>query len=477
MIHMNQKKYISIIIVNFNGRPLLEECLPALSQLHYPKNKFEVIIVDNDSVDDSVPFMRSHFPDFKVVEAKANLGFTGGNQLGLDHAKGEYIVLLNSDVVVEPDWLEELVIAAEPKDVGLVSSRLRYAIPSVELVIKSEAVPRSQISLGIDHSPVGVLIEDIVCETDSQSNLVWYKDGFYDKTAGEVTTRRTNGLARVLIPFDVKQTEHVYKITFHGLETTENLSIPVELSLDGKSLFKIILKPYEVRQVNLTLKRSQVKNYLKWLIQNAGDIILQNGYGKDRGSMLMLRKNEVREGYEEEISYFLNPAELLSACGASCLIKRAVIDHVGFLDGHYFMYYEDLELSLRAWRAGWKIMYAPKSLAYHRHRATTGNEESAFFLEHVERNHMAFVITHFPWKVVFSEFFLFSLRFYITAVKSFIFQFKDNEHRAHVWKVKFYGRRAAFFFIIKSLPRLIKSRLSMAQYWPMNYQKLSRMVY
>jgi O-antigen biosynthesis protein len=474
---MVKKPKVSIIIVNFNGRHLLDECLQSVRQLDFPQSQYEVILVDNNSSDDSVPYVRSHYPWVNVVISDRNLGFTGGNNLGFQHATGEYIVLLNNDVRADKNWLKELVKAAQPADVGLVSSRLRYAIPFLELAIQSQAVPKSQISVGIDHSPVGVLIEDIVCEDGLSSNLVWYKNGFYDKKMSEVITRRTNGNAKVLLPFDQRQTSHVYKITFHGLETNEMLTIPVELTIGGKVVFKTILRPYQVKQVDLVLKRSTVQKHFIWLIQNAGNIVLRTGYGKDRGSLLMYRENEVREGYEEENPYFLQPTELLSACGASCLIKRAVINHVGFLDGHYFMYYEDVEFSLRAWRAGWKIAYAPESLGYHRHRATTGGEETAFFLEHVERNHMLFVISHFPLSTVISELFLFTIRFMITMLKSFIFQFNENEGRSREWRIKFCGRKAAFMYVVRSFPRLIYARIKLAQYWPIDHKKLFNKTY
>jgi GT2 family glycosyltransferase len=475
---MKQSPFVSVIIVNYNGRKLLETCIPAVLDQTYPRKKFEVIVVDNNSSDDSLPFLRSRFSsELTILEAGENLGFTGGNELGFQHARGEYIVMLNSDVVTDPGWLAALVAAAEPKDVGLVSSRLRYSIPFVEVTIRSLAVPRSQISVGIDHSPVGVLIEDILCESDVLSSQIWYKDGFYDKQVGEVTTRRTNGEAKILLPFPMEGDEHFYKIAFHGLETNDNLATPIQLVIGDEVVFETTLKPREVRQVEVTLTKKQVKKHLTWLIQNAGNIVLANGYGKDRGSVLQMRDNEIREGYEEESEYFLKPAPLLCACGASCLIKRAVIDHVGFLDGTYFMYYEDMELSLRAWRAGWKIVYAPKSLGYHKHRATTGAVESVFFLKQVERNHLAYVVVHFPIATVISELYAFTLRFLVTAVKSFIFQFRDDEQRAQSWKTKFYGRKAAMMTLLETLPHLFSSRRKMAKYWPMDERTLKTMMY
>lgn len=474
---MTKLPFVSILIVNYNGRHLLDECLSSVFSLAYPKKLYEVIIVDNNSSDDSIPFILKHFPKVQTIKSDENLGFTGGNILGLTKAKGEYIVLLNSDVRVDKDWLSTLVAAAKDKHVGIVSSKLRFSLPFIDLSIDSAAVPRSKVFHTIDHSPIGVLLEDIVCEPASASTLVYYKSGFYDKKMGEICTRRTSGKATVSLPFYLNRKKNTYVLTFHGFESSEAIVIPVTLSIGGKVYKKINLHPHETQQITLQVQTSEVKHHLRWLIQNAGNLILTNGYSKDRGNVVVVRDTERGEFYEEESAYFDNKVELMAACGASCLIKRSVIEHVGFLDGYYFMYYEDVEFSLRAWRAGWKIIYEPKSVGYHKHRATTGIEESAFFLAQVERNHLAFVITHFPLSTIAGELYYFSLRFAITTLKFFIFQFMDNEARAFVWRMKFEGRKRACLYILYSFPRLIKSRILFNHHWPINRTVMRKMMY
>lgn len=479
MIHDNRGfPLVSIIIVNFNGQHLLESCLSVIFKLDYPQNKIEVILVDNNSSDDSVPFVTNNFPKVKIIQNGENLGFTGGNNEGYKAATGEYIVLLNSDVVVDKKWLSALVNRAEcdPK-IGIVGSRLRYAIPFVELLIQSAAVPRSKVFRTIDHSPIGVLIEEVLCETPALSQSVYYKNGFYEKQQGEIPTRRTKGDAQVLLPFKDSQESNTYLITLHGLESTEEFNIPVNLVVGGKTLRSLKLKSHETIQVELTIPKTEVKESFLWLVQNAGNALLHNGYGKDIGSVVVTKETEQKEFYEEESAYFNQEKELLAACGASMLIKREVIDHVGFLNGTYFMYYEDVEFCLRAWRAGWKIFYEPLSIGYHKHRATTGNEESAFFLNLVERNHLAFVITHFPMGTLIEESVLFFLRFAMTLTKFIVFQFKDNEIRSEIWRRKYGGRSAALIFILKSWPSLLRNRYKMNSYWPIDYKKLEKMLY
>ncbi|MCK4578262.1 MAG: glycosyltransferase [Candidatus Marinimicrobia bacterium] len=105
---MNQKlPLVSVIVVNFNGLRFLEACFDSLDKTTYPNR--ELLLVDNGSRDESVSFMESHHPDVRIIRSATNLGFSGGNNLGLSQARGKYVVLLNNDTTVEPGWLEPLV--------------------------------------------------------------------------------------------------------------------------------------------------------------------------------------------------------------------------------------------------------------------------------------------------------------------------------------------------------------------------------
>jgi GT2 family glycosyltransferase len=115
--------FCSVIIVNYNGRHLLEVCLPAVLAQAYPA--FEVILVDNGSVDGSAAFVGERFPTVQLVAAGENLGFAGGNNLGVERSTAEYLVLLNNDTIVEPGWLAGLLEALAPPDVACASSLVR----------------------------------------------------------------------------------------------------------------------------------------------------------------------------------------------------------------------------------------------------------------------------------------------------------------------------------------------------------------
>lgn len=102
-----KNKLISVIIVNWNGKKWLKRCLDSLeSQTYQP---LEIILVDNASSDDSVAFVKSNYPRVKLVISDKNLGFAGGNNLGIEKARGELILLINNDTWTDGDMVEILV--------------------------------------------------------------------------------------------------------------------------------------------------------------------------------------------------------------------------------------------------------------------------------------------------------------------------------------------------------------------------------
>lgn len=104
--HPNSPPYISIVVVNYNGRRYLEGCLRTLAASTYTPS--EIVLVDNASTDDSAQWVSTHFPDVHVVIAPRNLGFAAGNNLGIRAARGELIATLNNDTEIDPDYLEQL---------------------------------------------------------------------------------------------------------------------------------------------------------------------------------------------------------------------------------------------------------------------------------------------------------------------------------------------------------------------------------
>ena len=116
---------ISVIIVNWNGLALLDECLRSLESQTF--QNFEIILVDNGSTDGSAEWVKGHHPGVRLLELKTNLGFSAGNNAGLGLARGEFIALLNNDTKAEPEWLEALYKCLKADDsIAACDSRILY---------------------------------------------------------------------------------------------------------------------------------------------------------------------------------------------------------------------------------------------------------------------------------------------------------------------------------------------------------------
>ena len=106
---MSENPLVSIIILNYNAGDLLLNCVDSVFKSTYPN--FEVIIVDNLSTDNSHIRCKEKFEKIQLIENKKNLGYCEGNNVGIKSANGEFILILNPDTIVEPDWLNELFSA------------------------------------------------------------------------------------------------------------------------------------------------------------------------------------------------------------------------------------------------------------------------------------------------------------------------------------------------------------------------------
>jgi GT2 family glycosyltransferase len=97
---------IAVVILNWNGKKLLETFLPSVMQ-HSPEAS--IYVADNASTDDSVAFVKAHFPSIAVIQNHSNLGFAGGYNEALQKVDAEIYALVNSDIEVTPNWLQPII--------------------------------------------------------------------------------------------------------------------------------------------------------------------------------------------------------------------------------------------------------------------------------------------------------------------------------------------------------------------------------
>jgi GT2 family glycosyltransferase len=118
---------VAVIIAQWNNRHLLEQCLASLAKQTY--TALDVIVVDNGSTDDSVAFVREHYPAIHLITLQSNTGFAHPNNLGMHHAlqnqETQYVLALNNDIILEPNFVEEMVACAKRhEDAGAIQGRL-----------------------------------------------------------------------------------------------------------------------------------------------------------------------------------------------------------------------------------------------------------------------------------------------------------------------------------------------------------------
>lgn len=220
---------VSVILLNMKQVELTVACLASLRQVSYPA--VEIIVVDQASNDGSVERLRAQFPGVRVIASDVNLGFTGGNNLGMHHATGEYILLLNNDTEVTPGFLEPLIAAAEADpSVGALSPLIKY---------------------------------------------------------------------------------------YQAPDTIQYAGGPRELDI--------------------------VRFRSPW----------RGTKEKDNGQYQVSEQTSI-------------------AHGAAFLVRREVVESVGMLDDRFFIYYEELDWSLRIRKAGYRIMVVPSSVVYHKESMTVG---------------------------------------------------------------------------------------------------------
>jgi len=217
-------QFITVIVVNYNGLHLLKSCLEFISSQSL--KSIEIILVDNASTDNSVPYVRDNFPAVKIVSLASNMGFAGANVEGLKHAKGDYVMLVNNDAELDRDCIANLC---------------------------------------------------------------------------------------------------------HAMETDRTIGIGAT---------KMIV-------------------YGKDIIDSAGDGFSTNLKGFKRG------EGEKEEKYNREEYIF-------GACAGAALYRRDMLEEIGFFDEDFFLIQEDTDLNFRAQLAGWKVMYVPSAIVFHKVRSTIG---------------------------------------------------------------------------------------------------------
>jgi GT2 family glycosyltransferase len=359
---------VRVVVLNYDGGEMTLRCLDALRRLDYPADRVEIVMVDNGSIDGIVDRVRAEYPDVRVEEPLANLGFAGGCNLGIgDPAAGmyDYVALVNNDAVPEPGWLAPLVDALEADPgLGAASSKILFA----------DRYWGTKVEVPVTHER-GVRLSGL--EVDGAD--VWWRaafdEGFWGPEApraGEIGSRWSKGRGDVRIAAD-PGTERPKRM---ALRLSADSPRTVTLASGGDTRHVSVMTEPAWVEVDLPPEPHDV-------INNVGSNLYAGGFGGDRG---YLERDEGQ--YEEAVDVF-------AWCGGSVLLRPSYLQQVGLFDERFFLYYEDTDLSWRGRLLGWRYRYVPASAVRHEHAATSG-EGSDLFRYYVERNRLLMLAKDAP---------------------------------------------------------------------------------
>lgn len=267
-------KKVSIILLNWNGTEDTTQCLKSIFRLNTEGINREIIVVDNGSTDDSIATLKGNFSSIILLPLTENIGFTGGNNVGIDFANkngADYCWILNNDTVVEKNSLIELVHAFVDDSVGIVGSKIYF--------MKDREFHHDRY------------------KKNERGKVLWYAGG-----------------------------------------------------------------------------------HLDW----------NNIYGSHVGV------NEVDHGQYER----RKKTDFVTGC--SMMISRKCIEVLESFDTRYFAYLEDLDFSIRAVQAGFKLLYAPQSIVWHKNAGSTSRPGNLLQQYYITRNRILFGMRYASFRTKFA---------------------------------------------------------------------------
>ncbi len=260
------------IIVHYNNAKDTRECVDSLLLTQEDSCKNDIIVVDNGSLETFALTKKQREAGVTLIRSEANIGFTGGNNLGISHAREhfdpDFFLLLNNDTTVEPNFLQELCeLAKNAEKPGLITPKIYFQKGNE---FHKEQYKKSQLG-----------------------KIFWY-------AGGSIDWRNLLAFHRGVDEFD---------------------------------------------------------------------------YGQ----------------FDSQESY-----EFASAC--CVLIPRQVIETVGLLDKNFFLYFEDTDYSMRVKKAGFDLLFAPKSVIYHKNAGASGGAGAPTSVYYQSRNRLLFFMRHGNWR-------------------------------------------------------------------------------
>lgn len=363
---------VRVVVLNHHGGDLTIRCLESLRKTEWPPDRLDLVLVDNSSSDGVATRVRELLPEVTVIDAGGNRGFAAGCNLALADLDGaDYVALLNNDATVEPAWLAPLVAALQSDpSIGAANARILFSGWFVEIRLEVTTAVRGRG----DRRALGVRVSGVQVDGRDAFRQTQLVEGFWGiehDPEDTSTSQWSSGRAVLRVP-----------VPDHG-------ALPeVKIRLTAEHERPVVFKSGPCRVEHRVTARPAwytvpIGGERCRVINNVGSVLLEAGYGADRGYL------------ERDRGQFDQVEEVFAWCGAAVLLSPRYLDEVGLFEERFFLYYEDFDLSWRGRARGWRYVYVPDSVVYHVHSASSV-VGSRLFAHFTERNRLLVLSRNAP---------------------------------------------------------------------------------
>jgi GT2 family glycosyltransferase len=371
---MTDRARVRLVVLTYNGRDQILRCFEHLHAVEWPRDRLELVLVDNASRDGSADLVAEHFPDVRILRVARNIGFPANNLALGDPESFDFVGLVNDDAFVEPSYLAPLVEALEADPgLGAASPKMLFASKFADLHLRTTTTEPGRG----DPRALGVRIGGLSVHDRNVWRRTHVASGGYGRETSRAGAYEWTGEHAVLqLPIGADGS------TPDDVEILLSAPEPKEVTL-GEGPGQVVV-PVDSEPVwcpaPLTEGAYDVVN-------NAGSIVLADGHGADRGFG------------EHDGPSFSEAADVFAWCGGAVLLRSEYLVDVGLFDERFFLYYEDTDLSWRGRARGWGYRYVPTSVVRHLHAATTVAGSSSFAY-YTERNRLLMLLKNAPRPMV-----------------------------------------------------------------------------
>ncbi len=427
MVPASSLPLVRVVLLDYNGGHTIVDAIEAVTKTQWPADRLEIVCVDNGSTDGSLEEIERRFPSVVTMRNGRNLGFPGNNVAMRELDDVDFVALVNSDALVEPNWLAPLVGRADTdKGIGAVCPKILLADRFIELSVSIKG-GEDQTSNAVVLRGVSVNGRDVFSRTHVANGggrsagrdgiFEWLSDSSVIRIPVDLDEMTATGAADVVI----------------DLAAIESCVV----SLDGRKGIERAVAAGDRLSLPMSLYHEPVD-----VVNNVGSWLDEMWIGHERGL------------YQVDRGQYDYAVDVGTWCGAAVLLRASFLADVGVFEESFFLYYEDTDLAVRGRGRGWRFVLEPASVVRHIHSAST-IEGSAVAAHHIERNRLLLVARHGSLSEVIREFVRFPLSTvgYARVAITRAVQFRRSPDLVIV------GRRIrSWFAALKMLPATLAAR-------------------